>query len=102
MTFVDKYWNIVMDGDKNPFRQLPPMVRYQLMTVLAMMWSFIFCAMLGWFMWFPYYIVGHIVLLTLGALWTNYTFNTAYKMSHRDMYRSPDGQYAMHDDIWGS
>jgi hypothetical protein len=93
-------WEPLMDADKNPLAGLPPITKYQLMMVLAMMWSFIFCAMVGWMLWFPYWIIGHILLLSIGAYITNHTFKT-YNTTHRDMYRSPDKTHALHDDIWG-
>jgi hypothetical protein len=94
-------WSPLMDSDKNPLMALPYITRYQVMMVLAMMWSFIFCAMIGWMMLFPYWVVGHIVLLSLGAFMTNYTFKTATMASHRDMYKTADGKGVVHDDIWG-
>lgn len=96
-----RMWKIIMDADHNPLRDLPTAQRYQIMVVLAMMWSFIFCAMLGWWMWFPYWAVGHLALLVLGALVTNRTFETA-RASHRDRYRSDDGNSARYDDLWGA
>ena len=95
-------WSPLMDVDKNPLMALPPIHRYQIMMVLAMMWSFIFCAMIGWMFLFPYWVLGHILLLSLGAFMTNYTFKTYSSKTHRDMYRSLDKTYALHDDIWGA
>lgn len=95
-------WKFVMDERHNPLRELPPIVKFQIMTVLAMMWSFIFIAMVGWWALFPHYVIGHMLLLTLGVLITKYTFETSHKISHRDLYRSPDGKHALHDDHWGA
>jgi hypothetical protein len=95
------YWDVLMDGDHNALRQLPPSVRYQFMTLLAMMWSFVFCAMLGWWLWFPWWAAGHVLLLGVGALLTEWTFAGAYRQSHRDLYRTSDGRSAHHDDLWG-
>lgn len=95
-------WQTIMDAEHNPLRSLPTQHKYQIMIVLAMMWSFIFCAMVGWMMWFPFWILGHILLLTFGAIMTNWTFKKAQSLTHRDLYRSQDGTYAMHDDIWGA
>jgi hypothetical protein len=96
-----KLWDPVMDANHNPLAALPVMPRYQLMVVLASMWSFIFCAMVGWWMLFPYWILGHIALLTLGTFVTRWTFDSVNKPNHRDMYRSKDGRHAHHDDLWG-
>jgi len=99
---MKNYWNIIMDAEHNPLRSLPTQYKYQIMIVLAMMWSFIFCAMVGWMMFFPYWIIGHIALLTIGAYATNWTFKNATTITHRDRFRSKDGTYAVHDDIWGA
>ena len=96
-----QFWDPLMDAERNPLMALPVLPRYQIMTVLAMMWSFIFCAMVGWWMLFPYWIVGHIALLSVGAFITNYTFKINRVMTHRDLYRSADKTHALHDDIWG-
>ena len=96
-----RIWDPVMDPHKNPLMGVPPLARYQIMTVLAMMWSFIFCAMVGLMLLFPYWIVGHILLLALGAFITNHTFKINRVMTHRDLYRSADKTHALHDDIWG-
>jgi hypothetical protein len=99
---IKNYWNIVMDERYNPLSGLPMAVRFQIMTVLAMMWSLLFCMLVNIWDLFPYWIVGHIVILTVGCLVTNYTFTVARKLTHRDMYRSQDGLYALYDDYWGS
>ena len=96
------YWNIVMDERHNPLSGLPFTVRFQIMTMLAMMWSLVFCMLAGMWDLFPYWIVGHIVVLSVACFVTNYTFNVARKLTHRDRYRSPDGLYALYDDYWGS
>jgi len=96
-----KLWDPVMDADRNPLAAMPAMPRYQMMVVLAAMWSFIFCAMVGWWMLFPYWIIGHVALLTLASFATNIVFKSARTPSHRDLYRSKDGRYAKHDDLWG-
>jgi hypothetical protein len=94
-------WDPLMDAERNPLMAVPALPRYQIMTVLAMMWSFIFCACVGWMLLFPYWIVGHIALLGLGAFVTNYTFKINRTLTHRDLYRSPEKTHALHDDIWG-
>jgi hypothetical protein len=99
---MKEYWGMIMDAERNPLRSLPVQYKYQIMIVLAMMWSFIFCAMVGWMMLFPYWVLGHIALVTLGAWITNRTFKSAHIVSHRDRYRSQDGTHALHDDIWGA
>ena len=96
------YWNIVMDERHNPLQGLPMPVRYQIMMVLSMMWSLVFCMLVNLWSLFPYWIVGHFVVITVACLITNYTFKVARKLTHRDLNRSADGQYALYDDYWGS
>jgi hypothetical protein len=40
-------WRLVMNSAWNPLRQLPKMQRFQLMQVLAYMWSLVFAAWAG-------------------------------------------------------
>ena len=96
-----KIWDPLMDANHNPLAAVPAMPRYQIMIVLGTMWSFIFCAMIGWWMLLPYWILGHISLITIGCFITNWTFKNARSLTHRDLYRSKDGRHARHDDIWG-
>lgn len=67
-------WNIVMDADQNPLLGLPKITRFQLMTVLALMWTVIFCASAGLFVWMPEFMVAHVVLLLLGIFGTGFIF----------------------------
>jgi hypothetical protein len=36
------YWDAVMNEDRNPLARLPKVVRFQIMAVLALMWTVIF------------------------------------------------------------
>ncbi|NJO56637.1 MAG: hypothetical protein HC834_10250 [Rhodospirillales bacterium] len=74
MTMISTYWDTVMNPEKNPLARLPKIARFQLMTVLALMWSVIFCASAGLFMWTPQFFVGHVALLLLGIFGTGYIF----------------------------
>ena len=40
-------WNAVMDPDRNGLLKLPKTVRFQMMVVLALMWSIIFLCQRG-------------------------------------------------------
>jgi hypothetical protein len=44
------------------------------MTVLALMWTVIFCASAGLFMWLPHFIFAHVLLLLLGVFGTSFIF----------------------------
>lgn len=71
---IATYWDAVMNPERNPLAKLPKIVRFQLMTVLALMWTTIFCASAGMFLWLPQFIIGHVVLLLLGVFGTSYIF----------------------------
>jgi hypothetical protein len=71
---VTAYWDAVMNPERNPLSKLPKIVRFQLMTVLALMWTVIFCASAGLFMWLPHFIFAHVILLFLGVFGTSFIF----------------------------
>lgn len=91
----------VMDPGKNPLLNLPPQRRFQVMTVLSIMWTTIFVTVAGlWFIW-GYLVLGHM-LIAAGTLITAATFRSARRavQTSRD-YPRPDGT-ARHDDVWGA
>ncbi len=53
------YWDAVMNPERNPLSRLPKITRFQLMTVLALMWTTIFCASAGMFAFFPQFVAAH-------------------------------------------
>jgi len=91
---------VVMDAEKNPLSGLPPIYRFQIMTVLSIMWTTIFCTAIG--TWFLYgeLVVGHVAVL-LGIFVTAGVFRNAGRGSktYRDFPRE-DGS-ARYDDVWG-
>ena len=93
----------VMDPRRNPLNQLPPVQRFQVMVFLSMMWTAIFSASFGLWVWYGELIAAHVVivfLITLGSLATRGVFRAANRIkSHRD-HPSADGT-ARYDDIWG-
>jgi hypothetical protein len=64
----------VMDPENNGLKQLPKLVRFQLMVTLSFMWSIIFCISAGVFVWLPGYILVHVVLLLVGIFGTSWIF----------------------------
>jgi hypothetical protein len=70
-------WKSVMDPDKNALKGLPKTVRFQLMLVLALIWSAIFCISAGVVQWLPGYMLVHVVLLLIGVFGTGWVFNSA-------------------------
>ncbi len=70
------WYRAVMDPERNPLAKLPAAQRFQIMTVLSVMWTTIFCASLGVWMLYGQLIVAHILVL-LGVLFTSLTFRTS-------------------------
>jgi hypothetical protein len=69
-----KIFKSVMDPENNGLRQLPKVVRFQLMVTLSFMWSIIFCISAGVFIWLPGYLLVHVVLLAIGIFGTSWIF----------------------------
>ena len=93
------WYQTVMDSNVNPLRNLQPAQRFQAMIALSVMWTTIFCAGAGAWVWYGELIVGH-VLVVLGILITGLTF---YRASQVTSYRDQplkDGT-ARYDDVWG-
>ncbi len=93
----------VMDPEVNPLRRLPRMVRFQLMTTLAMMWSIVFCFWLGavqligpiWFV--------HAILL-VGVFLTAAIFRDVSEqrpVSYDMLFKDERDGCARYDDVWG-
>lgn len=90
----------IMDSNMNPLRDLPAAQRFQLRLFLSVMWTTIFCAVAGLWMWYGALVIGHI-LLSIGFLVTGLTFHNARRISkYRDCPRE-DGT-ARYDDVWGA
>ena len=93
-------YRLVMDAERNPLRHLFPAQRFQLMTLLSMMWTTIFCTAAGAWYWYGELVAVHL-LLTLGVLITGVTFRNASRVaSYRD-HPKHDGT-ARYDDVWGA
>ena len=67
----------IMDPDRNALMRLPKIVRFQLMVVLSLVWSAIFCVSAGILVWFPGYVLAHVVLLLIGIFGTGWLFRNA-------------------------
>jgi len=70
-----------MDPTRNPLAKIPPAQRFQIMLMLAIMWSLIFCSMAGIMVWLPAYVGAHVVLLLIGTFVTAMVFRSASKRS---------------------
>ena len=93
-------YDLVMDENKNPLRALPKVQRFQVMMMLSLMWTTIFCMAFGLWAWWGSLVIAHIPM-ALGVFLTGWTFHSAKKPGHRDLYRAKDGT-ARYDDIWGA
>ena len=99
---MKKIYQMIMDDEVNPFQKLPRVTRFQIMTSLAYMWSAIFSAAIGSYLFFGTLVVFHTLVL-VGLFITAYMFNKAdqNKLNHRDAYRDEKDGCAKYDDIWG-
>lgn len=68
-------WNAVMDPEQNALMRLPKIVQFQLMVVLASLWSLIFCVSAGLMIWLPGYVLVHVALLLIGVFGTGWIFS---------------------------
>ena len=95
-------YQAVMHESENPLRQLPKMVRFHYMMILAFMWCSIFTVWTGWLSLYGPSILAHTVLL-VGVFFTGDIFRRAEeaKLSHRDAMRNPHDGTALYDDLWG-
>ena len=78
-----KTWQAVMDPDHNALLRLPKTTSFQLMVVLASLWSVIFCVSAGLVLWLPGYVLIHVMLLLLGIFGTGWAFRSAEQLSSR-------------------
>ena len=74
---ITRVWNSVMDPNENALMKLPKTVRFQLMVVLSLLWSTIFCVSAGLLLWFPASILVHVALIALGIFGTRWAFRNA-------------------------
>ena len=73
-------WNIVMNHNKNPLKNIPDTnVRHMIMQVLAWMWCIVFSLYFGSFLIFGITASAHFLLI-FGTFMTAATFATAPKI----------------------
>ena len=94
---------VVMDDEQNAFALLPKVTRFQIMTVLSLMWSAVFTAYVGSYLVFGPTVIAHVVVL-LAIFFTADVFRRAEKatLHHRDAMRNERDGTAYHDDLWGA
>jgi hypothetical protein len=97
---MNELYRSIMDSDQNPLNTLPPAQRFQVMVVLSLMWTSIFCTAASVWFWYGELIAVHI-LLALGVSITGMTFRASPKgATYRD-HPKTDGT-ARYDDVWGA
>lgn len=91
----------VMDPRVSPLRHLPPAQRFQVMCVLGLMWTTIFCLGASAWLYYGQLVIFH-VLVAFGAMATGLTFQSASKKAgtYRD-FPAIDGS-TRYDDVWGA
>ena len=92
-------YRLLMDAGVNPLRHLPPAQRFQIMTYLSLVWTTIFCAAAGAWIWYGHLVIAHM-LVASGFLITGWTFKQANRVNTYRDYPLKDGT-ARYDDVWG-
>ncbi|MDJ0947742.1 MAG: hypothetical protein QNJ94_02380 [Alphaproteobacteria bacterium] len=92
-------YRAIMDADVNPLKNLGRAQRFQVMVYLSIMWTTIFCAAAGAWLWYGELIVGHL-LIASGFLVTGVTFHRASRAGTYRDHPLQDGT-ARYDDVWG-
>jgi hypothetical protein len=94
INFIYNSWNVVMDHNLNPLRNIPDLnTRHMIMQVLAWMWCIVFGIIIG-SMWAGLYsMIAHTLLLGATAI-TVAVFETAKRKPH-SFYssRGPGGEH---------
>jgi hypothetical protein len=72
---MQQNYALIMDADKSPLMILPPAQRFQIMVYLSLMWTAIFCAAFGIWIWYGQILAFH--MLILGIAITGMTFEIA-------------------------
>ena len=94
----------VMDSEVNPLRNLPKIVRFQIMASLSYMWSAVFCIWAGLVSYVGFSIAAHTVLL-IGVFFTANIFRRAKSgqlVTYDQLFKDPKDGCARYDDVWGA
>jgi len=70
------WYKTIVDSDRYALSDLPPSQRFQIMATLSLMWTAIFCAGTGAWVWYGELVVAH-VLVVLGLVVTGAVFGSA-------------------------
>jgi len=80
---MQQNYALIMDADKNPLMMLPPAQRFQIMVYLSLMWTTIFCAAFGIWIWYGQILAFH--MLILGIAVTGMMFEITNRTRRRTM-----------------
>lgn len=97
---MNSLYHSVMNSEINPLRDQPPAQRFQIMAFLGMMWTSLFCAAAGAWMWYGELMAVHL-LFALGFFITGLTFRRAEKLAIHQDVPVGDGP-APYDDVSGA
>lgn len=94
-------YEAVMYHRRNPLRGLDRTRRFQVMTLLSIMWTTIFSATFGAWFYFGELMIGHVLLL-LGVIVTGSTFRMTERKTGTYREATRDDGTARYDDVWGA
>jgi len=96
-------YTVVMDDEQNAFASLPKITRFQIMTVLSLMWSVVFTVFIGSHVLFGPTMIAHLFVL-VAVFFTADIFRRGRQstLHHRDAMRNKRDGTTMYDDIWGA
>ena len=96
---MKKHYQLVMDSNVNPLKDLPRVRRYKIMLLLGAMWTIAFCAAVGAWLWLGHLLLAHFIIAGCFLI-TGSTFQQARVVSTYRDYPRKDGT-ARYDDVWG-
>ncbi len=73
---LSKFYKLVMDPEQNPLRNLSKIVKFQIMCLLSMTWSVVFCLSAGILYLYGPTVLIH-VLIVATCLYTSEVFRLA-------------------------
>lgn len=84
------WYKTIVNSDRYALAELPPSQRFQVMASLSLMWTAIFCAGTGAWLWYGEIAVAH-VLVALGLVATTVTFRSARRRTGAAMVERARG-----------
>lgn len=77
-----EWYDMVMNEEVNPLKNLHKPPRFQIMTLLSFMWTTLFCFAFGAWLWFEELVLAHMAVL-LGITVTGIVFYRARRSAPR-------------------